>query len=469
MRFSLCRVDDRPDLLHAPGPGGRGGRLRLDGHPRQHLLPEDVRQPLPLQPRRDPGVPRRQALHRAVLTHPGPRGGHRADPLHHLRAQAADPPPGARGQAGDLDRGPHGRPAGPRRGHQPVARGLRDPAASRGSVGAGGWTRRSTSSAASRRGGYFEYHGEIYDVPSIKMCPGRPRAAPDPDRRPRRRRAAPGGEGRRRLAARRRRPRDLPAPARSGSRRCAASTARPTATFEVHVDLHGRLQRRRSAPAGGPGRHRRDRRLPLALRGRARHRASERQDRQAPRLRRLRHSPRSSRHGHSRHGHSRHGHSWQGTGSSTAGTSNTAQWRSRDDDQRGDRVGPGARPAIDGGRGGDGPRGLARPVRGRRRGGGPDRHVALRPRGQGPPRARRHRSVLRQRARSERRGSPSRSTSPSSAATSAPTSAGSARPCPAASTSRSCAASTPTAATAEGKLAALRSYWEFDQLRIEDA
>ena len=131
----LRRVDDRPRLLPAPGPGGRGRRLRLDGRPRQHLLPEDLRQRLPVQPRRDPGVPRRQAVPRAVLPHPGHGRGDRADPLRDLRGQAAHPPPGAGGQAGHLHRRAHRQPAGPRGRDQPVARGLRDPRRALGGAG----------------------------------------------------------------------------------------------------------------------------------------------------------------------------------------------------------------------------------------------------------------------------------------------------------------------------------------------
>src|SRR5437763_12425295 len=46
----LRRVHDGPRLLPAAGQGGRGGRLRLDGGARQHLLPTGVRRPVPLQP-----------------------------------------------------------------------------------------------------------------------------------------------------------------------------------------------------------------------------------------------------------------------------------------------------------------------------------------------------------------------------------------------------------------------------------
>src|SRR5216684_831834 len=41
----LCRVDDRPVVLRPSRPRRRGGRVRLDGGARQHLLPRARRQP----------------------------------------------------------------------------------------------------------------------------------------------------------------------------------------------------------------------------------------------------------------------------------------------------------------------------------------------------------------------------------------------------------------------------------------
>ena len=52
-------VDGRPGLLPAPGRGGRGGRLRLDGRARQPLLSRGVGLDLSVQPGRLPRVPRR--------------------------------------------------------------------------------------------------------------------------------------------------------------------------------------------------------------------------------------------------------------------------------------------------------------------------------------------------------------------------------------------------------------------------
>ena len=121
----LRGVDDRALLLCPAGPRRRGGRVPLDGHPGQHLLPAALGQHLPVQPGRQPRVPRGQALPRAVLADPGAGRGHRQAALRHLRAQAAGPRPGADRQAGHLDRRAHRRPPRPRRRDQPVARGLR--------------------------------------------------------------------------------------------------------------------------------------------------------------------------------------------------------------------------------------------------------------------------------------------------------------------------------------------------------
>ena len=124
--FLVCRVDDEPVLLPPAGPGGRGGGLRLHGRARQHLLPRGVRHHLSVQPRRDQGIPRGQALLGAVLAHPRHGGADREPALRHLRDQAADPPARAHHQAGELDGGADQQPAPARRRHEPVARGLRD-------------------------------------------------------------------------------------------------------------------------------------------------------------------------------------------------------------------------------------------------------------------------------------------------------------------------------------------------------
>ena len=59
-------------------------------------------------------------------------------------------------------------------------------------------------------GGFFEYHGEVFDVPSVKMSPAPDQARAHPHRRSRRGRAAPGRGHGRRLDARRRRSRRSP-------------------------------------------------------------------------------------------------------------------------------------------------------------------------------------------------------------------------------------------------------------------
>ena len=87
--------------------------------------PRALRQPVPVQSRRQPRVPGGQAVPRAVLAHPGPGRRHQPAEVHHLRAQAPRPPPGAGRQAGHLDRRAHRQPARPGRRDQPLARGLR--------------------------------------------------------------------------------------------------------------------------------------------------------------------------------------------------------------------------------------------------------------------------------------------------------------------------------------------------------
>ena len=76
-------------------------------------------------------------------------------------------------------------------------------------------------------GGYFEFHGECYDIQSVKISPVPTEPLPDPDRRPRHARPAPGGTVRR-LAARRRRPGRPAGPARPNSTSCARRRAPPT-------------------------------------------------------------------------------------------------------------------------------------------------------------------------------------------------------------------------------------------------
>ena len=128
-------------------------------------------QHVPVQSRRQPRVPRGQALPGAVLADPGAGRGHHEASFRHLRAQAAGAPPGAGGQAGHLGRGADRRPARAGRGQQPVARGLRGARRALGGPRARGWTRRSPSSAGCPSGGYFEHHGEVFDFAPVKIAP----------------------------------------------------------------------------------------------------------------------------------------------------------------------------------------------------------------------------------------------------------------------------------------------------------
>ena len=208
--------------------------------------------------------------------------------------EAADPQPGAAGQAGDLDGGAHRQPAGPRR--RAPARGARTTTCS--ACDWAGRGRRMDESIEILRGlaagGYFEYHGESFDLPPVKIAPVPDRADPGAHRRPRGRRAAPCRPAGGRLDARRGRP-GGPAPAARPPRRAPprASGTRGAAVRGAR-DLGGRLHRGRRAPAGGAGRDRRDHRLPLALRDRPRHRAARPEDRQPPPVRRHRHRRRCS-------------------------------------------------------------------------------------------------------------------------------------------------------------------------------
>ena len=204
--FLVCGVDDRPVVLPAAGPGGRGGWLRLHGRPRQHLLPRGLRHHLPVQPRRDPRVPRGQALPRAVLAHPGHGRGDRAHPLRHLRDQAAHPPAGPHHQAGELHRGAD-RTTGccSASGTSPWPEDYE--------ICGVPWERRGKrmdEEIAIMRGlmagGFFEFHGEVFDVPVHQDVPDAEPARADPDRRAPRGRPPAGRRRRGRLAARRRRP-----------------------------------------------------------------------------------------------------------------------------------------------------------------------------------------------------------------------------------------------------------------------
>ena len=139
-------------------------------------------------------------------------------------------------------------------------------------------------------GGYFEHHGKIFDLPPVKIAPVP--SAPIPiliggHSDAALRRAARLGDGWLHGGGD---PAELPGllARLAGHRRAAGTADRP---FEVHVISAGRLHRGRRAPARGPRRDRRDRRLPLAVPDRPRHRAARGQDHQAAPVRRHRDRP----------------------------------------------------------------------------------------------------------------------------------------------------------------------------------
>ena len=122
-------------------------------------------------------------------------------------------------------------------------------------------------------GGYFEYHGKVFDLPPVKIAP----VPPDPipvliggHSDAALRRAARLGDGWLHGGGD---PADLPGLlARLARFRREEGTGGPA--VRGARDLAGRLHRGRRAPAGGAGRDRPHRRLPLALRDRPRHRAA---------------------------------------------------------------------------------------------------------------------------------------------------------------------------------------------------
>ena len=227
MRFTYAETFCDPDLPGAAGPGGGGGRVRLVLGARQPDLPGRVRRPLPLHGRRRPRVPRGQADHRAVRPDPLAGGGDRAHPVHDVRAQGAGAACGAAGQAGGQRGRADRQPAAARRRHQPVARGLRGdgPAVGAARRPPRRDDRRSCAGLTGRR--LVRAPRRAHRRRADEDLPGADRADPDPRRRPRRPGAAAGGDARRRLGPRRRRPRRAARPARPRWPSCGARRGGP--------------------------------------------------------------------------------------------------------------------------------------------------------------------------------------------------------------------------------------------------
>ena len=137
-------------------------------------------------------------------------------------------------------------------------------------------------------GGYFEFHGEVFDIPAIKIAPVPTQPVPiliGGHGEAALRRAARSGDGWLHGGGD---PAQLPGMlARLAELRAEEGTAdRP---FEVHVISMDAYTAGRDPPARGAGRDRRDRRIPLALPRRPGHRGAGGQARQAAPVRRRRH------------------------------------------------------------------------------------------------------------------------------------------------------------------------------------
>ena len=120
----LCRVDVRSEPLPAARDRGRAGGIHFLLCAGQHRLSARLRQQVSLHARRRSPLPRRQALHRALLADSGDGRGDRAAALHDLRGEAADPAPGAGGEVGGVGRRAHRQPLRLRRRPLALARGL---------------------------------------------------------------------------------------------------------------------------------------------------------------------------------------------------------------------------------------------------------------------------------------------------------------------------------------------------------
>ena len=137
-------------------------------------------------------------------------------------------------------------------------------------------------------GGFFEFHGEVFDVPSIKMCPTPSQPVPiliGGHHEAALKRAAIDGDGWLHGGGD---PADLPGLlARLAELRKEHGTE--SKPFEVHVISLDAYTPDGVQPARGARRHRRHRRLPLALRRGAGHRDAGDEGRQPAPLRRRRH------------------------------------------------------------------------------------------------------------------------------------------------------------------------------------
>ena len=127
-------------------------------------------------------------------------------------------------------------------------------------------------------GGFFEYHGEVFDVPSVKMSPAPAKPVPiliGGHGEAALRRAAVMGDGWMHGGGD---PADLPG-LLDRLAELRAEAGREDAPFETHVISMDAFTGRRGPSPRGARCHRRDRRVPLALRGGTRHRAAPGQDR----------------------------------------------------------------------------------------------------------------------------------------------------------------------------------------------
>ena len=267
-----------PTFYATPGPGGpRRPATTAWSFPTGLCYPEVVRLHLSVLARPHPvsswRTSRSSSRFSLIIPHSGWSPNASASSTFVLKLPIAPPPAG--GQAGLVGGGDDRQPPGAG-GWAPV-RGRRTTSWSTcpGRVGASAWTRPWPSWPASSAGGYFEYHGEVYGRALDQDLPDPHRAAPHPGRRARHPGPATGGPVRRLAPRGEGIPEDLPGLlAQLDHLRQEEGTAdRP---FEVHVislDAYTVDGIQRLEEQGVTGR---DRRLPLAVRRRPRHRGASR-------------------------------------------------------------------------------------------------------------------------------------------------------------------------------------------------